>query len=128
MWGRANHSLLGLREPLGLHENLRLNMKKIIVAITLVGAALSWWWLNSLIDARSTYSIAESAFHGLAVHMQMSTQDFDAPRYPREFGGARNIRLNWVSKKDPKCRIEVDVDRGHANARPTWVCLGEKEK
>lgn len=90
----------------------------LLMPIVLFG----WVWFRPAIDSTTTYVIAESAFKSFAAQMSMPLSDFDPPSPISDLDGDRMVVLSWVSRSRPECRIEVDVDRLYANARPTWNC------
>lgn len=98
-------------------------MPRILLLILIVICSLfAWMWFGTLSSRQDTYAIAEGAFFNLTKKMKMNVSEFNAPPNIDPSDDSRMVVLEWVSKSKPGCRIEVDVDRKFANARPTWNC------
>lgn len=94
----------------------------LLVPLLALGLTGAWFFIGPLADSRTTYAAAESAFRGLSAKMSLSPVDFQAPPLDAVGVDDRMVVLSWTSITRPGCRIEVDVDRRYANARPTWSC------
>ena len=79
-------------------------------------------WFQRGIGASEANAIAKSAFSDLATHMGKPVSDFIEPTFLTDADGPEFAALQWKSKSQPNCQIEVYVDRKYANARPIWIC------
>lgn len=105
-------------------------LTKMIVAIRVFGILLAcsiflligFWLIYPGVEVTTTYDIAEGAFQNYAKHLGKAEEDFVSP--PRLNSGDTNtvVRLDWKSRSQPNCAIQVDVDRKTASARPSWQC------
>ncbi len=103
-----------------MKSRLKLGMF-IVLSVLAVGCGI-FFWPTRLIDARSTYAIAQSVFIDLARYYELEVNDFEPPPPLNEVEGARLVMLEWRSKRNADCRIQVDVDRKVPNARPMLAC------
>jgi len=100
-----------------------MSMLKVLVLVgLLMVAGLVWMIFGPILGRDDTYVIAEDAFLKIAKKLEMDVSDFEVPKKTEISDESRQIVLQWQSKSRPGCRIEVDVDRRCANARPTWNC------
>jgi hypothetical protein len=107
---------------IGDKELFRKRAIAVILACSLV-AVMGVWSLWPGIGAQAVFDIAEGTFKDYVSHRGWSTADFIPPTPSAAEREGSIVRLDWKSKKQPECSIQVDVDRKTANARPAWQCL-----
>jgi hypothetical protein len=85
-------------------------------------ALLVFFFYKKPIDDSQAFIIAEGTFLSLAKHLKMMPNEFELLPSNRLPSGEKLVVFVWQSKTKPDCKIEVDVDKMYANARPTWIC------
>ena len=93
-----------------------------VVASCFVVLALGLWSFWPGIEPVATFDIAEGAFRDYVRQRGWSLDEFTSPSLEDVGSGDSVVRLDWKSKSQPGCMVQVDVDRKAANARPSWHC------
>jgi hypothetical protein len=99
-----------------------LRYSLLVIVVLIIGTIV--FWGNNLIDWKTTDAIASGSFRSASVIGKFNESDFERLPIDEAEKRERHVTFVWVHRVQLRCRIEVEVDRKFANARPIMQCKG----